>query len=174
MITTNTRLLLVSYIALQQPGLGNGCPSASESSTFTPYVPAPLPRSHQTALSDFLAHQLSKTVAEQDVSGLVLSVSVRVNQPFIDETGFNRAEFAEERRSQPRPSAVEPVVHRLFIEQAEQHDAQSAVGGCLGLPSEKVAVVEEDQVCVSSIVPSSEVEESELPAMLRVQECIER
>lgn len=112
---------------------------------------------------------------EQDISGLVLSVCVRMNQPFIDETGVNRVLLAEVPQSRPRLSAVEPVVSHPFIEQAGQHDALStAFGGSLGLPSEELVAVEEEGVNLRSIGFSAEIQKSVLPEMLRVQDCIER
>lgn len=109
---------------------------------------------------------------EQDISGLVLSVSVRISQPFADATGVSRVFFAGE--PQPRQSAAKPMVCRPLIEQAEQQGAQSAVRDSSGVPSEEVAALEEDQICLDNVVASADMHRSVLPEMLRVQEWFER
>eukprot|EP00903_Cladosiphon_okamuranus_P008652 g8295.t1 len=122
--------------------------------------------------------ELSESVMEQDVSGLVLSVCVRMNQPFIDETGVQRVLCAKESPpSAPPGSSTKPVAHRPSNEQPEEHDAaQSDVEGSpRGMLSEEVtvAVLEEGQLCLPGIISSTENQKGVLPQMLRVQECIE-
>lgn len=121
-------------------------------------------------------HQLSESVMELDVSGLVLSMCVRINQPFIDEIGVSRVLFADEvNKQQPRPpAAVKPVAYRPFIERAEQSAEPAAGGRSPGSPLEEDDVVEERHAWFNSIVASSEVQKNVLPELLRVEECIER
>eukprot|EP00752_Nemacystus_decipiens_P006693 g6017.t3 len=105
--------------------------------------------------------QLPESVGEQDVCGLVLSVCVRMRQPYVDETGVKRVVFAEE--AQPRPPLiVEPVAYRPVIPAEGEHR---------GSPTEEVAATRE--VCLSDIVAYAPMHKKVLPEMLRVQECIE-
>eukprot|EP00752_Nemacystus_decipiens_P006691 g6017.t1 len=121
--------------------------------------------------------ELSESVAEHDVSGLVLSVCVRMNQPFVDETSVKRLVVAEEPQPPPQPqppSLVKPVTYRPSIEQEAQHDAQPVVGGSRGgPPRETVAVEDECQVGLSRIIACTQDRKSVLPEMLRVQEYFE-
>lgn len=137
----------------------------------------PLPRFQMNAF-DFPLHQLSEKVVEQDVCGLVLSVCVRMNQPFIDETGVNRVLFAEEPQRQPpqpQPYTAEPAAYRPFFENAGNRDAQPFVRErSRSQTSGELVVSEEVQVSLSKILASAQVQKRVLPEMLRVQECIER
>lgn len=116
-----------------------------------------------TTLPEFPPRQLSESVIEQDICGLVLSTNVRMNQHFVDATGVNRLVFAEE----PRPTA-KPVASRPFIEEVEQ----LTVGESSDLTSAEVAVA--DQINVDSVAASTEIPKSLLPEMLRVREYFER
>ena len=140
----------------------------------------------------FRLDQLSENVMEHDVSGLVLSVCMRMNQPFVDETGVKRVLYAEEPQPPPSspspsppsspppqtrtPSSVEPTAFRASLEKTVQHDGrQPAVGGSVGVLSLKVDEVEEgDEICLRSIIASTEVQKGVLPEMLRAQECMLR
>eukprot|EP00752_Nemacystus_decipiens_P006690 g6016.t1 len=94
--------------------------------------------------------ELSESVTERDVCSLVLSVCIRANQPFVDETGVNRVAFAE--KLQPHPSPAKPVVSR---------------------PSFKKEHQENGELAFSATCASSEIPKSVLAEMLRVQKCME-
>lgn len=119
-------------------------------------------------------HQLTESVVERDICSLVLSVSVRMNQPFLDETGVKRVVIAEEPHPQPRPSTLKPVAYGPFIEQLGQQGADRTVAGSAGVLSAKVAEAEADRVCLDNVVASAVMHKSVLPEMRRVQEWFER
>lgn len=111
-------------------------------------------------------HQLSDSVVEQDICGLVLSTCVRMKQHFVDATGVNRVIFAEEPQP-PRPSAV---IEKVELQDAELTDRESSDSS-----SSEVEIVEEvDRTNAGNAAASAEIPKTVLPEMLRVQEYFER
>ena len=88
----------------------------------------------------------------------MLSVAIRMNQPFIDETGVKRVLFAEEPQPQPRPCKAKtsaavslPVVEDLVPVKVEE-------------------ATDADQICLENVVASTNAHMRLLPEMLRVRE----
>lgn len=127
-----------------------------------------------TTVPGFPPYQLSENVTERDICCLVLSVAVRMNQPFIDKTGVKRVLFADEPQPQPRPCAVKTMAPDPFIENAERQNAKPTVGESAGKLSAIVEEVEADQICLENVMASADMHKSLLPEMLRVQEWFER
>eukprot|EP00752_Nemacystus_decipiens_P002826 g2634.t1 len=99
--------------------------------------------------------ELSESVVEQDVCGFVLAVTLRVNQPFIDESGVGQVFVAKQQQQQL--SAV-PSVANLphFPDQDLLHDADV------------------DRVCLGNAEVCAEVHKKfVLPEVLRLQACME-
>lgn len=93
---------------------------------------------------------------ERDICGLVLSVNVQVNSPFVDETGTDRAPFV----MQQNPSAVSPVMA-----------TRPPIDDTPGLP----AVEEVDRVCLGNVEARAEIQiKSVLPELLRLEEIFMR
>ena len=106
----------------------------------------------------FPPRQLSENVSERDICGLVLSVAIRMNQPFIDETGVKRVLFAEEPQPQPRPCKAKtsaavslPVIEDIVPVKVEE-------------------ATDADQICLENVVASTNAHMRLLPEMLRVRE----
>lgn len=110
-------------------------------------------------MSGFSPHQLPESFGEQDVCGLVLSVTVRVLQPWADKTSDKRLASADEPQPQPRPSASGPMASLPAIEKV-QEDAELEAGESPDAPA-----AEE----VSGVIPKNVLSE-----MIRVQDGIDR
>ena len=141
-------------------------PSFPPESAHIPTMPTP----PSPAVSWFPLYQLSENVTEHDICSLVLSVAVRLSQPFVDETGVQRVLFAEEPQPQPRPPTAKRMGSGPFIETAGQQNAKLTNTRSVGLLPGKVEEVKTDQVCVDNAVASADMHKSLLPEMLRVQE----
>lgn len=89
---------------------------------------------------------------ERDVCGHVLTVNVRVNQPFIDDTGVSRVVIAEGRQ----PSQVTPTPNGPSVDEA-------------GLQGE-----EADNVFLGNVEASGNVHKSALTEMDGLEECLRR
>lgn len=108
---------------------------------------------------------------ERDICCLVLSVSVRTTQPFVDETCANRVGFPEE--LPPPPTAAEPMDSRMDVEQRDMEEL--TVRESAGALSATTARVEEgDGICLDNVLAFAEMHKSLLPEMLRVQEWFQR
>lgn len=95
---------------------------------------------------------------EEDVCGFVLAVTLRVNQPFIDETGVGHV-FVANQQQQQLSGVVTPVV---------------ATGPPVQNPHLQHAE-EVDRVCLANAGVCAEVQKkSVLPEVLRLGECIEK
>lgn len=111
---------------------------------------------------------------ERDICCLVLSASVRVTQPFVDDTCASRGMFGEDPPPPPRPAAAKSVASRPPIENEGPEDAELTVGGRAGSLSAKSAEEETDKVLLRNICASVEVHKSVLPDMLCVHDGLER
>lgn len=95
---------------------------------------------------------------EQDVCGLVLSIDVRVHQPFVDETGVGRVLVANyEHVSKVTPVPTVPSIENPDLQNPGLQDA------------------EVDRICLDNVEVCAEVHrKSVMPQMLRLEECIEK
>lgn len=95
---------------------------------------------------------------EQDVCGFVLAVTLRVTQPFIDETGVGQVFVAKQQQQQLSGVVMPVVATRPPFQSPDVQDAE-----------------EVDRVCVENAEACAEVQKkSVMPEMLRLEECIEK
>lgn len=89
---------------------------------------------------------------EQDVCGFVLSVTLRVNQPFIDEAVVGHVFVAKQQHlSEVNLVATRPPTENLHLQDAEV-----------------------DRICLDNVEVCAEVHKKHvMPEMLRLEECIE-
>ena len=91
---------------------------------------------------------------ERDICDVILSVNVRINQPFVDQDGVGHVFVAKQQRS----SKAAPVATPPPTDNAGLLDAEEVDRVCL----ENAEVCEEAQ------------KKSVLPEMPRLEECIEK
>lgn len=132
------------------------------------------PPPQRPPVPDVSPHQLPETSGEQDICGHILSVRVRMQQPFVRETRTERVLYAAEPR--PQPAAVEQVAFRTHAEEyGQQGEEELAVGERGGLSLVEVSEAEETQAHLGGgVFSSAEVWKGVMSETLRAKDCIER